>query len=331
MMRVRPPQRPVQAKAARPARSALVNPPALSARGQALSAVVITGPRNRTGEPRPYRPRRPPLECFPFALWARIVRRQWRTFQYELLDYGDPAGYRPLRESIAAHVEATRGVRCAADQVIVTSGAQQAFDLLSRLLLDPGDPVWIEEPGYLDLRGALVAAGARLVPVPVDENGLDVDAGIRLAPDARVICVSPSHQYPIGATLSASRRFALLAWAERAGAWIIEDDYDSYFRYRGRPLPALQTLDAERHRLTSRRTVRAVARADRVVYVGTFSKTMFPSLRLGYCVVPDTLVDAVVNARAVADRNSPLADQAALAAFIDAGHYDRHLRRVRAT
>jgi GntR family transcriptional regulator/MocR family aminotransferase len=330
MMRVRPPQRPVQAKAARPARSALVNPPALSARGQALSAVVITGPRNRTGEPRPFRPRRPPLECFPFALWARIVRRQWRTFQYELLDYGDPAGYRPLRESIAAHVEATRGVRCAADQVIVTSGAQQAFDLLSRLLLDPGDPVWIEEPGYLDLRGALVAAGARLVPVPVDENGLDVDAGIRLAPDARVICVSPSHQYPIGATLSASRRFALLAWAERAGAWIIEDDYDSYFRYRGHPLPALQTLDAQRHRPTGSVTRQAATHAERVVYVGTFSKTMFPSLRLGYCVVPDSLIDAVVNARAVADRNSPVVDQAALAAFIDAGHYDRHLRRVRA-
>jgi GntR family transcriptional regulator/MocR family aminotransferase len=190
--------------------------------------------------------------------------------------------------------------------------------------------VWIEEPGYLDLRGALVAAGARLIPVPVDAYGLDVDAGMRLAPDARVVCVSPSHQYPTGSTLSASRRFALLSWAERAGAWIIEDDYDSYFRYRGRPLPALQTLDAERRRSGGESTRQAAGRAERVVYVGTFSKTMFPSLRLGYCVVPEALVDAVVNARAVADRNSPLADQAALAAFIDAGHYDRHLRRVRA-
>ena len=308
-----------------------VGRPTLSERGRALSAVVITGPRNRTGEPRPFRPRRPPLDCFPFALWARVVRRQWRAFQYELLDYGDPAGYRPLRESIAAHVAATRGVRCSADQVVVTSGAQQAFDLLARLLLDPGDAVWIEEPGYIDLRGALVAAGARLVPVPVDADGLDVAAGIRLGPDARVVCVSPSHQYPMGSTLSATRRFALLSWAERAGAWIIEDDYDSYFRYRGRPLPALQTLDAERHRANGATTRQAAAQADRVVYVGTFSKTMFPSLRLGYCVVPDALVDAVVNARAVADRNSPLADQAALAAFIDGGHYDRHLRRVRAT
>jgi len=320
MMGVRRAGRPPAPKHARVARVAAPVEPVLSERGKSLSAVVITGPRNRTGEPRPFRPRRPPLDCFPFALWSRVVRRQWRDFQHELLDYGDPAGYRPLRESIATHVAATRGVRCSADQIVVTSGAQQATDLLARLLLDPGDPAWIEEPGYLDLRGALVAAGARLIPVPVDANGLDVDTGMRLAPDARVACVSPSHQYPTGATLSASRRFELLAWAERAGAWIIEDDYDSYFRYRGRPLPALQRLDAERREPNG---------AERVIYVGTFSKTMFPSLRLGYCVVPESLVDAVVNARAVADRNSPLADQAALAAFIDAGHYDRHLRRIR--
>ena len=330
MMRVRQPIRATNATPTLRAARGDAPAPALSARGRALSAVVITGPRNRTGEPRPFRPRRPPLDCFPFRLWARIVRRQWRTFQYELLDYGDPAGYRPLRESIAAHVTATRGVRCSADQVVVTSGAQQAYDILARLLLDPGDPVWIEEPGYIDLRGALVAAGARLVPVPVDANGLDVDAGIRLAPEARMLCVSPSHQYPMGCTLSASRRFALLAWADRAGAWIVEDDYDSYFRYRGRPLPALQTLDAERHRAGGASPPRQAASAERVIYVGTFSNTMFPSLRLGYCVVPDALVDAVVNARAVADRNSPLADQAALAAFIDGGYYDRHLRRARA-
>lgn len=307
--------------------------PALSERGRTLSAVVITGPRSRTGEPRPFRPRRPPLDCFPFALWTRLVRRQWRTFEHELLDYGDPAGYQPLRTAIAAHLEATRGVRCMPDQVVVTSGAQQAIDLLFRLLLDPGDAAWIEEPGYIDIRGALVAAGARLVPVPVDDEGLDVDAGARLAPEARLVCVSPSHQYPSGATLSASRRLALLAWAERAGAWIIEDDYDSYFRYRGRPLPALQRLDAERRAASwsPTREARGRAGAERVVYVGTFSQTMFPSLRLGYCVVPDALVDAVANARAVAGRNSPLVDQAALAAFIDDGHYDRHLRRVRAT
>jgi GntR family transcriptional regulator/MocR family aminotransferase len=178
----------------------------------------------------------------------------------------------------------------------------------------------MEEPGYLDVRAALVGAGARLVPVPVDGDGLDVAAGVRLAPEARLAVVSPSHQYPTGATLSASRRAALLEWARSAGAWIVEDDYDSYFRYRGRPLPALHRFDADRS---------GSAVAPRVLYVGTFSKTMFPALRLGFCVVPEMLVDAVANARAVAGRNSPIADQAALAEFIAEGHYDRHLRRVR--
>ena len=301
-------------RSARPSEAA----PTLSARGAALSAVVITGPRSDegAGEPRPFRPRRPPLDVFPFADWARLVRREWGTFRHALLDYGEPAGYRPLREAIALHVGAARGVRCAPEQVVVTSGAQQAFDLLFRLLLDPGDEAWIEEPGYLDVRAALVGAGARLVPVPVDAQGIDVDAGVRLARRARLAVVSPAHQYPTGATLSATRRAALLAWAARAGAWVVEDDYDSYFRYRGRPLTTLQQLDAD-------------AGGARVAYVGTFSKTMFPSLRLGYCVVPDALVDAVANARAVADRNSPIAEQAALAAFIDSGQYDRHLRRVR--
>jgi GntR family transcriptional regulator / MocR family aminotransferase len=300
--------------------------PVLSARGRALGGVIITGPRSEIGEPRPFRPRRPPLDTFPFALWARLVRRQWHAFRHTLLDYGEPAGYRPLREAVAAHLQGTRGVQCAAERVVITSGAQQAFDLLFRLLLDPGDAAWIEEPGYLDVRGALVAAGARLVPVPVDAEGIDVAKGRELAPSARLAYVSPSHQYPTGATLSNARRVALLEWAEEANAWIVEDDYDSYFRYRGRPLPALQRLDADRHPL-----IPNVQDERRIAYVGTFSKTMFPSLRLGYCVVPERLVDAVANARAVADRNSPLADQAALTMFITDGHYDRHLRRVRAT
>jgi GntR family transcriptional regulator/MocR family aminotransferase len=295
--------------------------PGLSGRGVALSAVVITGPRRDRDEPRAFRPRRPPLDIFPVALWMRTVRRQWNADRYRYLDYGDPAGYRPLREAIARHVSATRGVRCSGDQVVVTSGSQQAFDLLFRLLLDPGDAAWIEEPGYLDVRAALTGAGARLVPVPVDAEGLDVDEGLRRAPTARLAIVSPSHQYPTGATLSAARRVRLLNWARRVGAWIVEDDYDSYFRYRGRPMPALQTMDRDAPGGSST--------AARVIYVGTFSKTMFPSLRLGYTVVPDTLVDAVANARAVADRNSPIVDQAALADFIDEGHYDRHLRRVR--
>jgi GntR family transcriptional regulator/MocR family aminotransferase len=295
--------------------------PALSDRGQALSSVVITGPRRDHDEPRPFRPRRPPLDVFPLRLWARLIRRQWATYRLPNLDYGEPAGYRPLREAIAQHVGVTRGIRCTADQVVVTSGAQQAFDILFRLLLDPGDKAWIEEPGYLDVRAALVGAGADLVPVRVDQHGIDVTEGVRRAKSARLAVVSPSNQYPTGVTLSATRRAALLDWARAAGAWIIEDDYDSYFRYRGRPMSALRSLDL---------ADASVRRSNpRVLYVSTFSKTMFPSLRLGFCVVPDTLVEAVANARAVADRNSPIADQAALAEFISDGHYDRHLRRVR--
>jgi GntR family transcriptional regulator/MocR family aminotransferase len=305
----------------RPTGSAAKGEASLSNRGRAVSSIIISGPRYDTGEPRAFRPRRPPLDVFPFALWGRIVRRQWKTFRHAMLDYGEPAGLHGLREAIAAHAATTRGVRCDADQVIVTAGAQQAFNILFQLLLDPGDEAWIEEPGYLDVRGALTAHGATLVPVPVDANGLDVEAGIALAPAAKLVYVSPSHQYPTGATLSAERRWKLLDWARQRGAWIVEDDYDSYFRYRGRPLPALQSLDAERRSSSDA--------SSRVAYVGTFSKTMFPSLRLGYCIVPSELRDAVANARAVADRNSSIADQAALEVFIRDGHYDRHLRRVR--
>jgi GntR family transcriptional regulator / MocR family aminotransferase len=298
-----------------------VGPPVLSARGRALSAVIITGPRMERDEPRPFRPRRPALDMFPVRRWARLVGRQWRTCSHQQLDYGNPAGYRPLREAIAEHINVTRGLRCVPEQVVVTSGAQQAFDIVFRLLIDPGDRVWMEEPGYLDVRAALISAGATLVPVPVDDHGLDVAAGTRQASNARLAVVSPSHQYPTGATLSASRRAALLEWARGARAWVVEDDYDSYFRYRGRPFSALQRFDTD--------VAAAHGASPCVIYVGTFSKTMFPSLRLGFCVVPPSLVDAVANARAVADRNSPIADQAALAAFIAEGDYDRHLRRLR--
>jgi GntR family transcriptional regulator/MocR family aminotransferase len=295
--------------------------PVLSARGAAVSAVVITGPRFDRDEPRPFRPRRPALDVFPIQIWARLIRSHWRGYRHSYLDYGEPAGYKPLRQAIAEHVSVSRAVNCSPEQVIVTSGAQQAFDILFRLLLDPGDRAWIEEPGYLDVRASLTSAGAHIVPVPVDAQGIDVAEGIRRGRTARLAVVSPSHQYPTGATLTAPRRAALVDWARRAGAWLVEDDYDSYFRYRGRPLSALQRLDDD--------SARETGNASRVLYVGTFSKTMFPSLRLGYCVVPETLVDAVANARAVADRNSPIADQAALAEFIRDGHYDRHLRRLK--
>ena len=297
----------------------------LSQRGRVVSSVTITGPRRDDGEMRPFHPRRAPLDLFPVELWSRLVRRQWNARRRQMLDYGDPAGLLALREAIAAHTSATRGVECDADQVIVTAGAQQAFNLVFSLLLDPGDTVWLEEPGYLDARAALLANGARIVPVPVDDEGLVVRAGVNAAPKARLAYVSPSHQYPTGATMSATRRLELIRWATQANAWIVEDDYDSYFRYRGRPLPALHRLEAN-----MRTTLGMSADDGRVIYVGTFSKTMYPSLRLGYCIVPKSLAASFGNARAIADRNSSLVDQAALAAFIGDGYYDRHLRRVRA-
>jgi GntR family transcriptional regulator/MocR family aminotransferase len=305
-------------RVARAAPSPRTRAPRLSRRGTTLSEIVITGPRTEEG-PRPFHPRRPALDVFPTRTWARLLAKQWKTARPADLDYGDPAGLPALREAIAAHVGVTRALRCEAHNVIVTSGAQQAFDMLFRLLLDPGDDVWMEDPGYLDVRAALVGAGASVIPVSLDSEGIFVADGIARAPHARMAVVSPSHQYPTGSTLSAPRRAALLAWARRSGAWIIEDDYDSFFRYRGRPVPALQRFDDES----------AHGAAPRVIYVGTFSKTMFPSLRLGFCIVPDALVDAAANARAVASRNAPLADQAALAAFMLDGHYDRHLRRAR--
>jgi len=286
---------------------------ALSNRGRLLAATPVNVTR-LSGPARPFRPGSPAIDAFPFELWSRLVARHWRRPRRDLLNYGDAAGYLPLREAIAAYLGAARAVRCEPEQVIVVAGAQQALDLAARLLTDAGDPVWVEEPGYLGAKGALAAAGARLVPVPLDEEGLSVEAGARLAPAARLIYASPSHQYPSGVTMSLSRRLALLEWAGRAGAWVIEDDYDSEYRYAGRPLAALQGLDRER----------------RVVYLGTFSKVLFPALRIGYVVVPPDLFDAFCAARALSDRHSPTVEQAVLADFIAEGHFARHIRRMRA-
>jgi GntR family transcriptional regulator/MocR family aminotransferase len=291
-------------------------PAELSARGRRLEDLHVTGPR--PAEPSAFQPRRAPLDRFPVRTWSALVRRLWKQGGYRQLEYGDPAGYLPLREAIAEHVRVTRSVRCDARHVIVTSGSQQAFDVLFRVLLDPGDAAWIEEPGYLDVRAALLAAGAELVPVRVDAHGMVIADGVRDARHARVAVVSPSHAYPAGVTLSATRRSELLDWATASGSWIVEDDYDSYFRFSGRPMSAVQGVELPAHRA-------------HVIYVGSFSKTVFPSLRLGFCVVPDALIEAVTNARAVADRHSPMVDQAALTEFITAGHYERHLRRLRVT
>lgn len=284
----------------------------LSARGAMLASTRVTAHRQTNS--RAFRVGMADFRLFPFELWSRIVARCWRAPHDELLGYGDPAGILPLREAIARHASASRGVRCDASQVVIVSGSQQALDLSARLLLDPGDRAWIEEPGYLGARAALIAARASLVPVAVDEHGIDVAAGVAAARGSRLAYVTPSHQYPLGATMSLPRRLALLDWAASERAWILEDDYDSEYRYAGRPLAALQGLDGD----------------GRVVYIGTFSKVMFPALRIGYVIAPPGLAEAFASARALSDRHPPAIEQAALAEFIAAGHLGRHIRRTRA-
>ncbi len=292
----------------------------LSARGAALAAAGA-GMAERVGAaPMPFQLGVPALDAFPSRLWARLMARRWRRGGV-VLGAGDPAGEPALREAIAAYVVNARGAHCTADQVFVVSGMQQAVDLAARVLLDPGDPVWVEDPGYPGAHAVLRSLGVHLAPVPVDEEGLDVATGERTAPDARAVYVTPSHQFPLGAVMSASRRLALLAWARRTGAWIFEDDYDSEFRYAGRPLPCLQGLEAER---------RDPDTPARVLYIGTFSKVLVPGLRLAYLIIPDELVDAFRAARAALDRYAPTPVQGVLADFIGEGHYARHVRRVRA-
>ncbi|WP_420103992.1 PLP-dependent aminotransferase family protein [Bosea sp. (in: a-proteobacteria)] len=245
--------------------------------------------------------------------WRRIGSEQMRHLDPVNLSYADPRGEVSLRREIAAYLRAARAVQCDEDQVIVLSGAQQAIDLSIRTLIDPGDPVWIEDPGYGATRAALSAAGAGIVPVPVDEHGLDVAAGIAATGGARAVYITPSHQYPTGAVMSMSRRLELLAWAAQNGAWIIEDDYDSEFRYAGRPLASLQGLD----------------RNGCVVYVGTLSKLLFPGIRLGFAVVPHQLVDVFRGARYLSDRSPPTLQQAMTAEFMRQGFLTSHIRRMR--
>lgn len=284
----------------------------LSLRSRGLTTISALLPS--AGRPKPFHPAVPAVDAFPFHLWAKLVQKQWRRNPSDLLGFGEPAGYLPLRRAIAAYVTVARAVRCEAEQVIIVSGAQQALDLASRLVIDPGDPVWIEEPGYPGARAVLLAAGARLVPVPVDEEGLNVQAGISRKASARLAYVTPSHQFPLGFTMTLARRLELITWAHRARAWILEDDYDSEYRYTSRPMPALQGLDP----------------GGRVIYVGTFSKVLFPSLRLGYLVAPAELVDDFIAARTVVSGQPPLIEQAVLTEFITEGHFGRHLRRMRA-
>ena len=288
----------------------------ISRRGAALLALpeAPSGDPHSAGRSRAFQVGLPAIDEFPRKLWGQLLARCWRRAAPDLLDYQGSAGYAPLRQAIAAHVAVARGVRCDAGQVIVTAGSQQALALAAQVLLDPGDPAWIEDPGYMGARAALLAAGARLIPVPIDSEGLDLAAGQARLATPRLVYITPSHQFPLGVTMSLARRLALLEWAANAGAWLIEDDYDSEFHYAGRPLAALQGLDS----------------AGRVIYVGTLSKVLFPALRLGYVIAPPALVDAFVRARSAADTHSPAIEQATLAEFMHEGHFVRHIRRMRA-
>jgi len=255
----------------------------------------------------------PALDHFPAEVWSHLVARNARKRTSELMVYGDQRGYGAFREVIAKYLRVARGVRCDPDQVMVVSGSQFALHLSARVLLNPGEAVWMEEPGYPGAHQAFARFGCRLVPVAVDAEGLDVQEGIRLCRRARAAYVTPSHQYPLGATMSVTRRIQLLDWACRNDAWIIEDDYDSELRHRARPIPSLQGLDSDA----------------RVIYVGTFSKALFPALRVGYLVVPKDLIGAYSVARDATDIFPPALPQAVLADFIQEGHFTRHLRRMR--
>jgi GntR family transcriptional regulator/MocR family aminotransferase len=285
----------------------------LSKRGQGLAAT----PRSfvsQSGRWYPcFTPGVPDQSDFPFALWARLLARSWRHPGDGLIKGGDPAGLPELRAAVADYLRQARGLQCSADQILILSGIRQAIDLTCRLLLDPGDAVWLEDPCHNGVRAAIAAAAARIVDVPVDAEGMVVARGLAKAPKARLVCVAPSHQYPLGVVLSLARRLQLLDWARGAKAWILEDDYDSEFRYRGRPLATLQSLDAE----------------GRVIYVGSLSKVMFPSLRIAYLVAPPALVDAFRRARAAVDEHPPMTPQPALAAFFREGHLSAHVRRQR--
>jgi GntR family transcriptional regulator/MocR family aminotransferase len=255
----------------------------------------------------------PAIDEFPFGLWMKIAQKWQKKPPASILSYGDSVGFQPLRDALTAHLAAARGVCCTTEQIIITSGTQQALDLIGRILLTKTTEVCLEDPGYLGARHIFAATGAKIVPVPIDEEGFDLQKARRLCRKARLVYVTPSHQYPLGVTMSLARRLGLLEWARQKDAFIIEDDYNSEYRYAGRPLPSLQGLD----------------RDGRVIYVGTFSKTIFPALRLGYLVVLTDLIEVFAAARALTDLHSPSIDQAVLAEFIAERHFARHVRRMR--
>lgn len=277
-------------------------------------AVSRFGDRQRLPHlPRAFTTALPAFDVFPMAQWARLSAKHLRGARDEIMGYGDPNGLPQLRRALASHLRANRGITCDPGQIFIVGGAQQAFHLIGSTLLNPGEKVWFENPGAIGARNSLIACGADLVPVPVDAEGLRVEEGLRLSPHFRLAFVTPSHQQPMGSVMSLERRFALLHAAERAGAWIIEDDYDGEFFFGDRPPPTLKSVDT----------------TGLVIYVGTFSKSLFPALRLGYMLVPPALVDTFRIIMSKYLQGVPSHTQALVAEFIDEGLFSAHVRRMR--
>jgi GntR family transcriptional regulator/MocR family aminotransferase len=262
---------------------------------------------------RAFRANQAALDGFPTALWAQVAARRLRRASAQLLAGGEALGYRPLRQAVAEYLNTSRGVKCTAEQVLIISGVQEGLERAAHLLLNSGDPVWVEEPGYPGAAIVFRAVGARLCPVPVDAEGLSLEEGQRRWKRAKLVFLTPAHQFPLGVTMSLRRRLALLEWARRSRALIFEDDYDSEYRYSGRPIPAMQGLD----------------RSGVVIFAGSFSAVLFPALRLGYLVVPEEMVDVFAAAESVSTHHPPLLEQAVLCDFIVEGHFARHIRRMR--
>lgn len=298
--------------AARGAPVASPRPPRLSRRAAARNTRPATTPPPPHRAPDAFVTNRPAIDVFPFGLWSRLMEAEWREPRRIALP-AEPFGDRGLREAVAGYLGAARGFACDPDGILITQSLTQGFALIARLLLDPGEQAWVEEPGFWGIREAILAADGVPIPVPVDGEGLDIALARRLAPGARLAMLTPAHQYPLGAVMSLPRRLAVLAWAQDAGAWIVEDDYDSEYRYAGRPLAPLRALDT----------------TGCVIYAGSFSKVLFPGLRLGYLVLPPALIEPAERLILAAGGMAAVPGQVALARFITEGHFAAHLRRTR--
>lgn len=296
----------------RAARAKPVPVAGLSRRGSETVRQVSILPASRSIG-KAFRAYEPAIDLFPIELWARLTARIARRAPRSFYGQGDARGHAPLRKAIAEYVGSARGVSCTPDQIIITAGAQQALDLCARLLLDPDDAVCMEDPGYPGAASAFKAAGAHIVDVPVDSEGLCADALTAAPGRVRAVYTTPSNQFPLGITMTLNRRLQLLRWARERGVWIIEDEFDAEYRYFGRPVPALKSLDG----------------GGSVIYIGTFTKMLFTSLRLGFVILPESLVEAFAAARYVTDRHSPTLAQAVLAEFILEGHFGHHIRHMR--